>query len=146
MCELVGLAPPHVLSGRSVLPLAANPTAAWNRPALTSYGPGNHAVRSERYRYIRYDDGSEELYDHDVDPHEWTNLAKRPESTPIIQNLAPLLPPLVAKKSKKHNSDKKHRLDKKHNPDKSQKKRKRRKKRKDAWLDLPGGRRALLPT
>ena len=44
-------------------------------PALMTYGRGNHAVRSERWRYIRYADGSEELYDHDVDPHEWTNLA-----------------------------------------------------------------------
>ncbi|MCP4813032.1 MAG: DUF4976 domain-containing protein, partial [Planctomycetaceae bacterium] len=33
------------------------------------------AVRSQRYRYIRYQDGSEELYDHRVDPHEWVNLA-----------------------------------------------------------------------
>jgi arylsulfatase A-like enzyme len=140
ICELVGLSPPHALAGRSVLPLAANPTAAWNRPALTTYGPDNHAIRSERYRYIRYDDGSEELYDHNVDPHEWYNLATRPESTPIIQNLAPLLPPPVAKKHKKH------KLDKTNAPDKKHKKRKRNKKHKSAWIDLPSGRRALLPT
>jgi len=35
----------------------------------------NYAVRSEHYRYIRYLDGSEELYDHRKDPHEWDNLA-----------------------------------------------------------------------
>jgi hypothetical protein len=35
-------------------------------------------VRSERWRYIRYADGSEELYDHRSDPHEWTNLARDP--------------------------------------------------------------------
>ena len=35
----------------------------------------NHGVRSENWRYIRYADGSEELYDHDTDPNEWKNLA-----------------------------------------------------------------------
>ena len=38
---------------------------------------GNHAVRSERWRYIRYADGSEELYDHETDPNEWTNRGRR---------------------------------------------------------------------
>jgi arylsulfatase A-like enzyme len=42
---------------------------------VTTRGRGNHAVRSQRWRYIRYQDGSEELYDHDADPNEWTNLA-----------------------------------------------------------------------
>ena len=40
-----------------------------------TYLQGNHAVRSDRWRYIRYADGSEELYDHDTDPNEWINLA-----------------------------------------------------------------------
>jgi hypothetical protein len=35
-------------------------------------------LRTERWRYIRYRDGSEELYDHDSDPHEWVNLAADP--------------------------------------------------------------------
>jgi hypothetical protein len=42
--------------------------------AFLSYGPENTAAQSERYRYLRYEDGSEELYDHQKDPHEWTNL------------------------------------------------------------------------
>ena len=40
-----------------------------------TYLPGNHAVRSERWRYIHYADGSEELYDHQNDANEWTNVA-----------------------------------------------------------------------
>ncbi|QEF98947.1 hypothetical protein Mal15_30050 [Stieleria maiorica] len=40
-----------------------------------TYQRGNHAVRSDRWWYIRYADGSEELYDHDADPNERTNLA-----------------------------------------------------------------------
>jgi len=61
--------------GQSLNPLLEDPNRQWNRPVLTSFGKGNHAVRSTRWRYIRYVDGSEELYDHDTDPHEWTNLA-----------------------------------------------------------------------
>jgi arylsulfatase A-like enzyme len=44
-------------------------------PAITSHNQGNHAIRSERWRYIRYADGTEELYDLKSDPNEWTNLA-----------------------------------------------------------------------
>ena len=40
-----------------------------------TYGYKNHAIRSERWRYIQYADGTEELYDHQTDPNEWTNLA-----------------------------------------------------------------------
>ncbi len=57
------------------MPLLRDPDAAWDRPAVTTHGRNNHAVRSERWRYIRYADGSEELYDHDADPLEWANLA-----------------------------------------------------------------------
>ena len=52
-----------------------DPTGSWERPALTSTKKGNHTVRSQNWRYIRYIDGSEELYDHTNDPNEWKNLA-----------------------------------------------------------------------
>jgi len=58
------------------LPQLKNAKTPRERPALTSHNPGNHGVRSERYRYIRYADGSEEFYDLRQDPHEWHNLAK----------------------------------------------------------------------
>jgi arylsulfatase A-like enzyme len=38
----------------------------------------HYAVRTRRWRYILYSNGAEELYDHDADPHEWTNLADDP--------------------------------------------------------------------
>ena len=38
-----------------------------------------YAARDERWRYIRYSDGSEALYDHQNDPNEWVNLAAKPE-------------------------------------------------------------------
>ncbi len=54
------------------------------RPAITSHNQGNHAIRSERWRYIRYADGSEELYDMQQDPHEWNNLVGAPELAEVI--------------------------------------------------------------
>ena len=84
--------PPRTCEGKSLKPLLANPEAAWDRPALTTYMFNNHAVRSERWRYIRYNDGSEELYDEDKDPMEWTNVAARPELAAVKAELARSLP------------------------------------------------------
>jgi iduronate 2-sulfatase len=61
--------------GRSLRPLIADVEAQWDKPAITAYGPVNFAIRSERYRYMLYEDGSEELYDMRNDPNEWKNLA-----------------------------------------------------------------------
>ena len=88
------------LDGFSVRPFLENPTSGqWDGPegALTMVHAQENAVqgvskedtedpakqhwslRTKRWRYIRYNNGAEELYDHDNDPHEWTNLAKNPE-------------------------------------------------------------------
>lgn len=69
---LAGLPVPKHLQGVSLKPLLANPQVAWARPAVSTMKAGNHAVRTDRWRYIRYAGGGEELYDHDADPHEWT--------------------------------------------------------------------------
>ena len=53
---------------------------------------GNTAIRTERWRYIRYEDGSEELYDHHSDPNEWTNLARNPEHRETKERLAKMIP------------------------------------------------------
>ena len=55
------------------------------------------ALRTQRYRYIRYSDGSEELYDHQTDPHEKQNMVGRPEAEAVIQKLKPLIPSVSAK-------------------------------------------------
>ena len=73
--------------GHSLIPLRKNPNAKWQHVAHTSYGRGNHAVQDRHFRYIRYEDGSEELYDHRGDPNEWTNLAGNPEFTDIKKKL-----------------------------------------------------------
>jgi arylsulfatase A-like enzyme len=92
ICDLAGLPVPSHVQGTSLKPLLANPEAAWNRPALTTYMFNNHAVRSAQWRYIRYNDGSEELYDEQNDPMEWTNRAARPELAAVKAELARFLP------------------------------------------------------
>jgi arylsulfatase A-like enzyme len=61
--------------------------------ALTTFGKDNHGLRTPRYRYIRYEDGGEELYDRDRDPNEWTNIADLPENEVLKEDLRKLLPP-----------------------------------------------------
>ena len=85
IADLCELEPPSNLQGESFRRLLQNPEGSWKRPALTSTTAGNHTVRSDRYRYIRYKDGSEELYDHENDPHEWHNLANDPSKKEIKQ-------------------------------------------------------------
>jgi hypothetical protein len=57
-----------------------------------TYGFKNHAIQTERWRYIRYSDGGEELYDHSKDPNEWTNLARNPEFAAMIKRVSVHLP------------------------------------------------------
>jgi arylsulfatase A-like enzyme len=79
LCEVAGMPQPDGLDGLSLLGLLdGSDQGAGRPPALTSHGPGNFAVRDERWRYIRYADGSEELYDHASDPDERRNLAGEP--------------------------------------------------------------------
>jgi arylsulfatase A-like enzyme len=92
LVDLCGLPAREGLSGHSLVPLMSDSNATWDRPALTTHGRLNHTLRSERYRYIRYADGSEELYDHQTDPMEYTNLAERDDSASIIQKLSRWLP------------------------------------------------------
>ena len=92
LSALCGLAPDPTHEGHSLVPLLENPHAPWDRPAITSFGPNNHAVRSTHWRYIRYSVGSEELYDHRSDPDEWDNLAGNPKYAEVIRDHAKWLP------------------------------------------------------
>jgi arylsulfatase A-like enzyme len=92
LMDLAGLPTPAHVEGKSLRPLLENPKAKWDEPALTTYGFKNHALRTENWRYIRYFDGTEELYDELKDPNEWTNLAARPESAKMKAQIAAFLP------------------------------------------------------
>ena len=91
LVDLAGLDIPEWLDGQSIKPQLANPVTP-RGPAISSYGEGNTSIRTERWRYIRYEDGSEELYDHRLDPNEWTNLANRPEHRTTKKRLAEMIP------------------------------------------------------
>jgi arylsulfatase A-like enzyme len=90
--DLAGLPAKEGLYGQSLRPLLESPTVVWKRPSVTTQGRGNHAVRDDRWRYIRYADGSEELYDHENDPNEWTNLANDGAHLEVIERLKQYLP------------------------------------------------------
>ena len=66
----VGLPPREGLEGHSLVQQLKDAGAPREWPAITTANQGNHAVRSERWRYIRYADGSEELYDRRADPDD----------------------------------------------------------------------------
>ena len=63
---------------------------------VTTHGRGNHGVRLGTWRYIRYADGGEELYDHSIDPLEWKNLASDSQYTAVKNKLAAWLPKVNA--------------------------------------------------
>ena len=83
---------PVELEGLDLSPQLADVRTARTRPALTTHNRGNHAVRSTRWRYIRYADGAQELYDLERDPNEWTNLASDPAQAAIIADHVRFLP------------------------------------------------------
>jgi arylsulfatase A-like enzyme len=92
LCDLCDLPKPSHVEGESLMPLLRDPKAAWDKPAITTFHRNNHAVRTDRWRYIRYADGGEELYDHAADPYEWTNLAADPKHADAKAGLTKLLP------------------------------------------------------
>ncbi len=90
--EVCGLSSRGDLEGRSLGPLLREPGRGWPWPAVTTYHHQSHAVRSARYRYIRYASGDEELYDHQTDADEWHNLAGDARYAAVKEALAPWLP------------------------------------------------------
>ena len=92
LCDLADIPIPSHVEGQSIRGLLKDPNAASSDVAITTFGQNNHAVRTDRWRYIRYADGGEELYDHSNDEYEWTNLAALPEHEGLKKELAEKLP------------------------------------------------------
>lgn len=92
LAELCGMEIPEHLEGMSLKPLLLNPHWTSERAVVTTYQFNNHSVRSRYWRYTRYADGSEELYDHRKDAAERHNLASRETSSEVKNRLAAFLP------------------------------------------------------
>ena len=92
LLELCALPEVKGLEGTSLLPQLQDSKAERRNPAVTTWQYNNHAARSQNFRYIRYRDGSEELYDHRTDPNEHHNLANDPKWAGIKKKLSGSLP------------------------------------------------------
>lgn len=95
LSALCGL-PEQALDGVNIKPLLDDPEALRGKPVLTTRYFKNHSVRSQDWRYIRYRDGTEELYDHRSDPDEHTNVAGNPEHKAVIAEHRKWLPAVDA--------------------------------------------------
>lgn len=92
LIDLCGLEKRDELDGVSLMPQLLDPSTPKPTPSITSKNAFANSLRTKRWRYINHEDGSEELYDHDNDPNEWTNLAKNPEYASVIADLKKFIP------------------------------------------------------
>jgi len=106
LCDLCGIPTPPQAQGRSLRPFLEDPAANIHDAAFTQARRGPNAefwgrsIRTARWRCTEWDEGRNgvELYDHDKDPHEYTNLAKDPAHAETLidlrRRLAEKLPPI----------------------------------------------------
>ncbi len=86
--EMCNLPPVQGLEGVSLANILKNPDKATDRNVYLPYlDPGGYAIINQKWRYIHYSDGTEELYDVEGDSHEWHNLAGDVKLTSVKQQL-----------------------------------------------------------
>lgn len=85
--ELTGEVTLPDIDGQSLCVLIRSVPDTQARPALTTWMKGNHSIRTGNWRYTRYSDKSEELYDQSSDPLEWTNMASDPRHAEMLIRL-----------------------------------------------------------
>ena len=93
LADLAGLGVPMHVDGTSLRPLLEDPSSSWDEVAFTIAEFGSYAVQDDRFRYIRYLGGGEELYDHRSDPNEWKNLASDPAFDETLEAMRAKVPP-----------------------------------------------------
>ena len=104
LIDLCGLTPRQELEGHSLVPQLEDANSPRQFPAITTHNRGSHSVRSERWRFIHYADGTEELYDHRDDPHEWKNLANDARFADVKRDHSRWLPAREAKPAPKRHA------------------------------------------
>jgi hypothetical protein len=92
LCDLANIPLLDNLEGFSLKPLLENVQASWGHPAITIANYGDCNIRTERWAYIHYGNGEEELYDMKRDEMQWHNLANQPEYDDIIKKLRTHIP------------------------------------------------------
>jgi len=98
LCELAGLPLPDHLEGTSFAPLLDRPDRPWKAAAFSQYPHGSvtgRSIRTDRYRFTRWAPTKKpseiaglELYDHQTDPAENTNIAGLPENAELVERLS----------------------------------------------------------
>ncbi|MCS5643115.1 MAG: DUF4976 domain-containing protein, partial [Dehalococcoidia bacterium] len=106
LSELIDTEVGKRLEGHSLLPQLKDVTSKRKHPAITTHNHDNHAIRTTRWRYITYADGTSELYDTLADPHEWHNLSGKAMYQGVIADLRKWIP----KTNKKPVKDSSHRI------------------------------------
>jgi arylsulfatase A-like enzyme len=92
LIEVCGLPKNESLEGISLSPQLADAKTLRERPAITTHGPDNHSIRTARFRYTLYGDGSKEFYDMQDDPNEWTNRIADPQYQKEIEKMEKWIP------------------------------------------------------
>ena len=97
VCSLAGISTPAHVHGKSLTPILSDASASEiHDEILMTYMEGNHALRTPKYRFCRYKDGSIELYEIQSDPGQIKNLAKNPEYAELTTKLSARIEELTA--------------------------------------------------
>ncbi len=92
LLDLCDIPRPDHVDGKSLVPILQDPEVDWESTGISYLYDQYASIRTEQFRYIRYKDGQQELYDHQKDPHEWKNEADNPEYAEVVKELADRLP------------------------------------------------------